>query len=120
MIDLLFNNFNILASGCGPFNEAEFKLISSVYHFFFYSTPAVVIALCTVDIAKAAISQDDNAMKKAQGNALKRLIAGVIVFFIPVLLNLILGMNYATYDENGKQIGKVDLGQKECISKAGQ
>lgn len=110
--------FNILVSGCGPFSEAEFKLVAQLYQFFLFATPAVVMALCTVDIAKAVMAQDDNAIKKAQNNALKRLIAGTAIFFVPVFINIILGMTFKTYDENGNVLNKVNLGEKKCISQA--
>lgn len=90
MIDFIINNINLL--DCDLFSPAEYKLISKVYNWILVIVPAIVLALCTVDIAKAVIAQDDNAVKKAQGNAIKRIIAGVIMFFIPVILNLILGV----------------------------
>ena len=109
MLDFVINNIQILAQ-CGLFSAKEFELVSRIYKAFLFSTPAIVLALCTVDIAKAVMAQDDNAMKKAQGRALKRLIAGVVVFFIPVILNLILGMNYTDDDGNPINLGK------ECVT----
>lgn len=109
MLDFLINNFQTLAE-CGLFSKAEFDLVSRIYKAFLFATPAVVLALCTVDMAKAVMAQDDSAIKKAQGRAIKRLIAGVIVFFIPVLLNLMLGMKYT--DSKGEPI---DLGKK-CVT----
>lgn len=110
MLDFVINNFNVLAE-CGLFSKAEFDLVSRVYKAILFSVPAIVVLLCTIDIAKAVMAQDDNAIKKAQSSAIKRLIAGVIVFFIPVLLNLFLGMNYTDDDGN-----KIDLG-KNCVTK---
>lgn len=89
MLDFLFNNVVMLAK-CDLFSPAEYKLISEVYHAFLLIVPALVVLLCTVDMARAVIAQDDGAIKKAQGDAIKRIIAGIIMFFIPVLLNLIL------------------------------
>lgn len=116
MLDILLNNFNILAE-CGPFNAEEFEIISFFYKAFLFGTPAIVILLCTVDIASAVIAQDDGAIKKAQNKAVKRLIAGVIVFFIPVFLNVVLGMSYTVTDYSGKT-SKLDLG-KDCVTKLG-
>ena len=109
MLSFIINNFQILAE-CGLFSAKEFDLVSRLYKAFLFATPAIVLALCTVDIAKAVMAQDDNAIKQAQGRALKRLIAGVIVFFIPVILNLMLGMNYTDDDGN-----PIDLGKK-CVT----
>ena len=109
----MFELFNILAA-CGPFNKDEFEVVSYAYKAILFATPAVVLALCTADIAKAVIAQDDNALKKAQGAALKRLIAGVIVFFVPIIINLFLGLNYTVKDYYGNE-SKFDLGKK-CVN----
>ena len=105
--------FNILAT-CGPFSAEEFEMLSWFYKGILFATPAVVLALCTVDMASAVIAQDDSAIKKAQGKSIKRLIAGLVVFFIPIFLNLALGMNYTVTDYNGKE-HKLSLG-KECVT----
>lgn len=107
MLDFLFNNIFLLK--CDLFSAAEYKLISEVYHAFLLIVPAFVVVLCTVDIAKAVIAQDDSAIKKAQGNAIKRIIAGVILFFIPIILNLILSAI-----DTGKL--EIDLGSA-CVEK---
>lgn len=90
MLNFLINSFYLLAK-CDLFSPKEYELIHNVYWWILIIVPAVVIALCTVDIAKAVIAQDDNAIKKAQSTAVKRIIAGVVMFFIPVIINLILG-----------------------------
>ena len=92
MIDILVNSFTLLVGEkCVLFSADEYKYIAYFYRAIILATPAIVLLLCTVDIAQAAISQEDSEMKKAQGRALKRLIAGAAMFFVPVVLNLILG-----------------------------
>ena len=111
MLDFIINNFNILAQAeCGLFSVKEFEYVSGAYKAILVIIPSLVIVLCTIDIAKAVVAQDDNAIKKAQSSAIKRIVAGVIVFFIPVVLNLILGIKYT--DNHGNRL---DLG-KECVS----
>ena len=106
MMDFLVNNFYLLAK-CTLFSSKEYEIIHGFYISMLFATPAVVLALCTVDIAKAVIAQDDNAIKKAQNNAIKRIIAGVIMFFIPVLLNLILGTLSEDINLGGTCVSKV-------------
>ncbi len=106
--------FNILAQ-CGPFNEREFEFVSIAYKSILLIVPAIVIVLCTIDIASAVVAQDDNGIKTAQNKALKRIIAGAIVFFIPVLLNIFLGINYKVTNSKG-ETENLSLG-RECVEK---
>ncbi len=90
MVQYIIKNINILAE-CGIFNPSMYNLLSDWYQWILISVPIIVVVLCTVDIAKAVIAQDDKEIKKAQASVLKRLIIGVIIFFIPIILNLLLG-----------------------------
>lgn len=107
MLDFFINSINLLATKCTLFSESEYEFIHNVYLFLLYATPAVVLALCTVDIANAVIAQDDNAVKKAMNKAIKRLIAGVIMFFIPVFLNLLIGAVSGDIDLGGACVDEI-------------
>lgn len=117
MINAVIDNFNILAQ-CGPFSAEEFELVSFVYKGILFAAPALVLALCIVDMAKAVMAQDDGEIKKAQGRAVKRIIAGVAIFFVPLLINLFLGMTYEITDADGKTTN-FSLG-KDCYTQAGK
>jgi len=52
--------------------------------------PLLVLVLITVDMVKAVLAGNDDQIKKAQSAAIKRLIVGVALFFLPNLVNLIL------------------------------
>lgn len=54
------------------------------------SVPILIIALGTVDFAKAVIASKEDEMRKAQSTFFKRLIAGLVVFFIPYLVQLLM------------------------------
>ena len=64
--------------------------LQDVYTAILIAVPILVIALCTVDIARAVIAQDDKDMKAAQAKAIKRVIIGVAIMFVPILLDAIL------------------------------
>lgn len=66
------------------------ELLMKIFGWIQIATPCLVLVLCLVDLSKAVIAQDDNAMKKAQNNAIKRVIIGVAIFFVPIIINLIL------------------------------
>lgn len=53
--------------------------------------PIVIIIFGMLDFFKAIMSSDDNAIKKASASLIKRLIAGVVIFFIPTVVTVILG-----------------------------
>ncbi len=53
--------------------------------------PILLIVLVTVDFASVVISQDKDATKKATSKAIKRGIAAIVIFFVPLIVKLILG-----------------------------
>lgn len=54
--------------------------------------PILLIIFTTVDFSQAVISQDKDIMKKAVSKVIKRAIAAIAVFFIPLLVSLLLNM----------------------------
>lgn len=53
--------------------------------------PILLILLGILDFAKAVISSKEDEMRKAQGTFVKRVIAAVVIFFIPLLVDIIMG-----------------------------
>ncbi len=71
--------------------------------------PFMLIILGMVDFGKATISNDEKALKTATGTLLKRIIAGVIVFFIPTIMLAILNIVKVTKgieDKDNEQFGQ--------------
>lgn len=60
--------------------------------------PVGIIALGMVDLGKAVIASDDKAIKSAGGSLAKRFAAGIIIFFIPVLVKVIFNLMSAGSD----------------------
>lgn len=54
--------------------------------------PLLLIILGSIDFAKAIIANDEKAIKNAGGALVRRFVAAVIVFLIPTILNLLLGL----------------------------
>ena len=52
--------------------------------------PALVIVLGMIDLAKAVIASKEDEMKKAQATMIKRIIVGVVIFFVPIIIKAIL------------------------------
>ena len=61
------------------------------YGYIVILAPIALIILATIDITKAVIASDADALKKSANAALKRTIAVIILLFLPFLLNTILG-----------------------------
>lgn len=51
--------------------------------------PILLIALGSMDLGKAVLSSDEQAIKKATNILIKRAIASVVIFFIPTLLSAV-------------------------------
>lgn len=63
--------------------------------------PLIIIILGIVDFAKAVVSSDQKVIKDAGGSLLRRLIAAVIIFFIPTIIHFIFEV-VAGYSEDVK------------------
>ncbi len=52
----------------------------------------IVLILVIIDIAKAIIAGDEKEVKAAQKSAIRRVIYGVVIFFVVVLVNLVFNL----------------------------
>lgn len=52
--------------------------------------PVIAIVLGTIDFVKAIITSDDDSMKKTEVKFVKRIIAAALLFFIPLLVEILL------------------------------
>lgn len=66
------------------------KIIGYVILVIRWIAPLIIIVLGMVDFGKAAISNDENALKKATGALVRRIVAGVAIFLIPTIILAIL------------------------------
>ena len=73
--------------------------------------PILLILMGSIDMVKAVMAGKDDEIKKAQGTLIKRVIAAIIVFFIPLLVQLMLGLI---------PVGDSNAGVtfKDCITRA--
>ena len=70
---------------------AEF--ISEIMTIITIAIPILLIVLCSADLVSIVTSQDDGAVKKATSRIVKRFIAAAAFFFVPLLINLVLGID---------------------------
>lgn len=75
--------------------------IANIVKWVKYILPVVVIILGILDFLRAIATNNDDAMKKAQGRFVKRLIAAALVFVVPFILEFILDKMGFSYNGCG-------------------
>lgn len=66
--------------------------------------PILVIVLGMIDLAKAVLASKEDEMKKAQSTFIKRVFIGVVVFFIPLLVDVIMVLADIVWEGMGYSI----------------
>ena len=66
--------------------------------------PVLVIVLGALDLAKAVIASKEDEMKKAQTTFIKRVILGVVVFLVPLLVDVIMWLADIVWEGLGYSI----------------
>lgn len=95
---------NLSATGCGLISPELWTEINNILGYIRILVPVLLIVLGAMDFSKAVMGGDADALKKASSNFTKRLLMGVIIFFLPTLLNLIIGFvneSYGVCDQIG-------------------
>ena len=77
------------------------KLINDVLLYPKYIVPSLIIVYGSVDFFKAVIAQKEDDMKKAQKTFIKRIIMGILVFFVPVFINAIMSLANIVWEGMG-------------------
>lgn len=78
-----------------PCNKSVLGVFTTVGWFFFIVkilVPVILIVFGTIDVSKAVVSSKEDEIKKSIHTLVIRAIAGVIVFFIPTVLNSIVSV----------------------------
>ncbi len=82
------NNCPIFVNSDGTTNQL-YELVQEAFTFIKILTPILVGVLSLVDYIKAITSSSDDEVKKATQRTIKRLVIGVLLFFLPFLLDLL-------------------------------
>ena len=69
------------------------SLLTEIINYVRIGVPILLVVLCAADFAGVVISGDDNAMKKATSKVVKRCIAAAAFFFVPLIVQLVLGLD---------------------------
>ena len=60
--------------------------------------PILLIIFGSIDLGKAVVASDDKAIKSATTTLVKRLIAAIVIFFIPTIVRAVFGLLNAASD----------------------
>lgn len=67
-------------------------LIQKILNYIKIIGPSIAVILSAIDFTKTIISSDDESMKKAQDRFVKRMIAAMLLFFVPLIVSILLGL----------------------------
>lgn len=83
----------VKAESCnGIFTVEAAEFIKEGFDIIRIAVPILLLVFGTIDMASAVFSDDPEALKKRGAKFGKRAIAAVLVFFVPLLVNLLLGI----------------------------
>lgn len=87
-------------SGCSDlFGEELVKKINEVMNIIKIAVPILLIIFGISDFFKATFDKSEEDMKKSRDKFIKRIIAAIIVFLVPVFVNLVLKIANSVWDD---------------------
>ena len=87
------------------------QLIGRILWIFLIAIPILVIIFGSIDLGKAVVASKDDEIKKAAKSLGMRLIAAVIIWFIPMLVDAVIGL----VDRDADQVSDYKVCQK-CVT----
>lgn len=81
----------ILVDTCNDLN-AVVAIVSFILGIIQWVVPIILIVLGTFDLVKAVTAGKEDDIKKGQQTLIKRVIAAIIVFLVPLLVSILMGM----------------------------
>ena len=72
--------------------SAVFVIIRVVFSIIQYVVPVILILMGSIDLVKAVTQGKEEEIKKGQKTLITRAIAAVIVFLIPLIVSIIMGL----------------------------
>lgn len=81
----------ILYDPCTDFKGAV-QIVGLILKVIQWVVPIILILLGTIDLVKAVIAGKEDDIKKNQTTLIKRVIAAVIVFLVPLIVGILMGM----------------------------
>lgn len=81
-------------ASCGGFlTEDAVDIIREILGYFRILGPILLIVFVALDFGSAVIAQDNDAMKKASSKVVSRAIGVALLYFVPTIIRVILGLD---------------------------
>jgi len=90
------------------------SLVGKILFVFKIVIPLLLIIFGMIDLGKAVISSDEKEIKNATTSIMRRLIAAVVIFFIPTIVGAV--FNLVDNFDNDKETADYDICEA-CITK---
>lgn len=71
---------------------AVWKLIGIVINILKIAIPIVIVLMAMIDLGKAVMAGEDKEIKAAQKMLIKRLVYGVVIFFVVTIVQAVFGI----------------------------
>lgn len=96
------NNIGDLTNGFCAQSANIWQVVGYVLLIFKIVIPILVIILGMIDLGKAVVASKDDEIKKSIKSLMWRAIAAVVIFFVPTLISLIMGL-VSNFSASGAQ-----------------
>lgn len=74
----------------GLLGQSTIDFLNEMFKYLKIIGIVLALALGFIDLGKALLNKEDNSLKSATQTFIKRVIAAIIIFFLPYLLNFLL------------------------------
>jgi len=88
----MFIPFNIADVTCNTDLKDIMDFVQGIINLIRIVIPIILIVMGMLDLGKAVMAGKEDDIKKAQGMLMKRVIAGVAVFFVGLLVGVIMDL----------------------------
>ena len=99
----IINLVQVLDKGFCESTKAIWGLIGYVITVLQIAIPIIIVLLGTLDLGKAVMAGEEKQIKDAQKMLIKRIIYGVVIFFVAVIVKYVFGMVSDSIDSDGSK-----------------
>ncbi len=90
--NLTIKYLNIL-NDCNVLGNDLLEILQEVFKIIKICVPIICVILIMIDMLSAVIGDNTKTVNEALNRSIKRLIIGIVIFFIPTVVNLLLNMS---------------------------
>ena len=94
------------------------QLVGRILWIFLIIIPILVIIFGSIDLGKAVVSSDDKEIKKAAKSLLMRIVAALVLWFVPTIVHACFGLVDRFNNEAGAD-GKDYMICETCVTRPG-